>query len=299
MIFAANLLSFSLLLGPDLSPHVNQVSRAIAHRRPILHMVDRVSFDASKAIDIDVIVREELSALAKLTPEEQDERLPSMIERMEARTTAESNFSTALRAHKGEELGKGDGYQFGDVTKSVVEATRSEVQRQLDAEWNIDDVSLLLKIGIFLGATATAPVAGLAALPAAALLATYGTVLKAELGVRAVKEVGVRLTERAAQGIADGVRTYTGKEEYKFGDLTEATVHKVTGKDDYRFGDVTKSALDGAGKALTGQDDYKFGSITEKTVRAVTGDDDYKFGDFTKGLFKKMTAGDGEDKRKR
>ena len=105
------------------------------------------------------------------------------------------------------------------------------------------------------------------------LLATYGTVLKAELGVRAVQEVGVRLTERAAQGIADGVRSYTGKEDYKFGDLTEETVHRLTGKDDYKFGDLTKGAL-----------------------KSVTGKEQYQFGDLSKSLFRKLTGGNGDSK---
>ena len=73
---------------------------------------------------------------------------------------------------------------------------------------------------------------------------------------------------RAAQGIADGVRTYTGKDEYRFGDLTEATVQKVTGNDEYRFGDFTKGA-----------------------IKSVTGKDDYRFGDITKSLFKRMRGG--------
>ena len=30
----------------------------------------------------------------------------------------------------------------------------------------------------------------------------------------------LRLAERAAQGVVDGVKTYTGKESYTFGDLT-------------------------------------------------------------------------------
>ena len=55
----------------------------------------------------------------------------------------------------------------------------------MDTDWNMDDISLLLKVGLFLGAGAAAPAAGLAAMPAALVLATYGTVLKAELGVRA------------------------------------------------------------------------------------------------------------------
>ena len=120
----------------------------------------------------------------------------------------------------------------------------------------MNDVSLLLKIGIFLGAGASAPAAGLAALPAAALLATYGTVLKAELGVRAVQEVGTRVAERAARGVVDGVKEFTGKEQYAFGDLTEATVRKM-GREDYRFGDFSKGAAEGAVKAVTGRDDYK------------------------------------------
>ena len=253
----------------------------------------RNEIDGAGAIDIDAIVREELSSLGELSPEEQDGRLPVLLQRVEDRAVEQAG-------------GQEGAYQFGDVTKSVVEATRGEVQRQLDAEWNMNDLSLLLKVGIFLGASATAPVAGLAALPAAALLGTYGAVLKAELGVRAIQEVGVRLTERAAQGIADGVRSYTGKDAYKFGDLTEATVHKVVGNDDYKFGDVTRgaldsagSALDSAGKTLTGNKEYKFGSITEGAVKAVTGNEDYKFGDLTKGLLGRLRkAKDDVDDRK-
>ena len=219
--------------------------------------------DGSRSIDVQaqasdealtVIVREELAQLAAATPEEQDEQLPAFMRRVEERAkTAQAKT----------------GYQFGDISKAVIESTRGEVQRQMDAEWNMDDIGLLLKVGLFLGAGAAAPVAGLAAMPAAALLATYGTVLKAELGARAIKEVGVRLTERAAQGIADGVRTYTGKEQYQFGDLTEATVQKVTGNDDYRFGDFTKGAL-----------------------KSVTGSDEYKFGDLSRSLYKRLTQGD-------
>ena len=262
-------------------------------------------------VAIEAIVRDEMASLSLLSEEEQDEALPMLLQRVEERATSES------------------GYQFGDVTRAAVEATRGEVQRQLDAEWNMNDLSLLLKIGVFLGATATAPVAGLAAIPAAALLATYGTVLKAELGVRAIQEVGTRLAERAAQGVGDGVRSYTGKDSYRFGDLTEETVHRVTGNDDYKFGgtstgvevalrslsllacvtrshcsslplraDLTKGTLNKAGAALTGDSDYRFGSLTEGAVKRVTGNEDYKFGDFSKGLFKRMTGGGDDDEKK-
>ena len=176
----------------------------------------REAIDGSGAIDvaaqevIDNIVQEELADLAKQTPEEQENKLPSLLARVEARAIDEVG---ALASDDGSNEGSRRGYQFGDITKAVVESTRGEVQRQMDAEWDMNDISLLLKVGLFLGAGAAAPAAGLAALPAAALIATYGTVLKAELGVRAVQEVGTRITERAAQGIADGVKTYTGKED--------------------------------------------------------------------------------------
>lgn len=228
---------------------------------------------------IDVIVQEELASLALLEPAEQEAQLPTLLQRVEARASSAADDS---------------GYHFGDITRSAVEATRGEVQRQLDADWSMNDLSLLLKVGIFLGAGAAAPVAGLAALPAAALLATYGTVLKAELGVRAVQEVGTRVAERAAQGIADGVKDYTGKDQYAFGDLTEATARKL-GHEDYKFGDLTKGAAEGAVKAVTGKQDYKFGQFTEGVVKAATGKDEYRFGDLTRSLLKKRKP-EGETK---
>ena len=215
----------------------------------------RREIDGDGAIDvavreaIDEIVQQELAELASQTPEEQEAALPTLLARVEARAADASER---------------EGYQFGDITRTVVESTRSEVQRQMDADWNMSDIELLLKVALFLGGTAMAPVAGLAAMPAAALLATYGAVLKAELGVRAVQEVGTRLTERAVQGIADGVRSYTGKEKYKFGDITEATVRKVTKNDDYKFGDLTKGAV----RSLTGKEEYKFGDITRSFMKA-------------------------------
>ena len=236
-----------------------------------------VVVDVAAQQALDVIVQEELAVLAGQTPEEQETQLPTLLARVEARAADASEAK---------------GYRFGDISRAVVESTRGEVRRQMDTDWNMDDISLLLKVGLFLGAGAAAPAAGLAAMPAALVLATYGTVLKAELGVRAIQEVGVRLAERAAQGVVDGVKTYTGKESYKFGDLTEATVNKVTGKDDYTFGDVTKGAL----KSVTGKDDYKFGDISKGALKSVTGKDEYKFGDLSKSLFRKLKGG-GEEKK--
>ena len=204
------------------------------------------------------IVREELSNLAALPQAEQEEGLTTLLSRVEERAITE------VSTDDGAVLGSTDekGYTFGDVTKAVVESVRGEVQRQMDSDWNMDDLGLLLKVCVFLGVGATVPAAGLMAMPATLVLATYGTVLKAEVGVRAVQEVAVRIAERARDGIADGVSSYTRKEDYKFGDLTEETVRRMTGNDDYKFGDVTRGAL----KSVTGKDTYKFGDITKSLM---------------------------------
>eukprot|EP00966_Prymnesium_polylepis_P161730 3738017-Prymnesium_polylepis.1 len=286
------------LCGGALAPSVGDARAVVPQRSARPRAADSGGYVPREAPGggIDNIVREELASLARLDREEQEERLPTLLQRVEQRTmaAAEDAESDASASNVVE------GYQFGNVTKAVVEATRGEVQRQLEAEWTMDDLSLLLKVGIFLGAGATAPVTGLAALPAAALLTTFGTVLKAELGVRAVQEVGARMAERAAQGIADGVKDFTGKEGYAFGDITEAAVRKMGKEDweDYRFGDVTRGAAEGVVRAATGRKDYKFGQLTEGAVKAVTGNEEYRFGDFTKSIFKRMKGGDTGDVKK-
>jgi hypothetical protein len=232
---------------------------------------------------IDAIVKQELADLSELTAEEQELLLQTLLTRIQERAANETVIS-------------GDGAPV-DVESEVVESTRSEVQRLMEADWNMDDLSLLLRVGIFLGAGAAAPVTGLAALPVAALLATYGAVLKLELGGAAMQKVAVLVANRAKEGVTDGVRQYTGKAQYSFGDLTEATVRRVTDNTDYRFGDLTKGALSGAAESVTGKEEYKFGDLTNAAGRAVTGDQDYKFGDLTKGLLKKLTGDEKKGKR--
>ena len=261
---------------------------------------------------IDAIVKQELVELAKLSPEEQEERLPLLLARCRERAAdelgsapeagtivARGDAASAEEARvvdttpfDGDDDRRRDGsYRFGDISRAVAEATRGEVRRQMDAEWSADDVSLLLKVALFLGAGAAAPAAGLAAMPAAAVIATYGVALKAELGARAVSEVGVRLAEGAARGISDGVKQYTGKDEYAFGDISVATVKKLSGNEDYEFGDITKSAV----KSVTGKDEYEFGDITKTAVKKVTGKDKYEFGDITKSVLKRF-RGDSKAK---
>ena len=41
----------------------------------------------------------------------------------------------------------------------------------------------------------------------------------------------------------------------------------MTGKDDYKFGDLTKGAL----KSVTGKDEYQFGDISKSLFRKLTG----------------------------
>ena len=56
---------------------------------------------------------------------------------------------------------------------------------------------------------------------------------------------------------------------FGFGSASPSTpsVPKVTGKDDYKFGDLTKGAL----KSVTGKDDYQFGDISKSLFRKLTG----------------------------
>jgi len=108
---------------------------------------------------------------------------------------------------------------------------------------------------------------------------------KAAEQAKAAAEVGglgVQLGERAVQGVADGVRSYTGKEHYKFGDVTEETVHRLTGKDDYKFGDLTKGAASAAATSAKGATSAAAAASAAATSAAA----DYKFGDLTKGAIK-------------
>ena len=191
------LLPLSLLLGSAARPCGQlHAARALILRSPI-PTACTPSDDAGRAAPADdaigAIVRDELASLTQLdSAEAQVEQLPTLLARVEERANA-ADAAT------------------GATAKAVVETTRAEVQRLLKADWDMADLGLLLRVALFLGAGAAAPAAGLAAMPVAALLGTYGAVLKVELGGRAVKEVGHRVAERAKQGVADGVREFTGK----------------------------------------------------------------------------------------
>ena len=126
---------------------------------------------SAKSVVIDTIVREEVAALAQLSPAEQEAGLSALMETLQRRATE------GIRTASGN-----DDYEFGDVSRAVAESTRKEVQRLLALEWSMGDLSLLLRLGLLISASVTAPVAGLMAMPAHALLSAYSTVLSFEFG---------------------------------------------------------------------------------------------------------------------
>jgi len=79
------------------------------------------------------------------------------------------------------------------------------------------------------------------------------------------------------EGTKEAVLAFTGKEEYKFGDISKEAANRaktavanLLGKEEYKFGDVTKAAVNKAMEAITsftGKEEYKFGDITKSLLR--------------------------------
>eukprot|EP00439_Symbiodinium_sp_Y106_P069260 s44_g11.t2 len=79
------------------------------------------------------------------------------------------------------------------------------------------------------------------------------------------------------EGAKEAALAFTGKEEYKFGDISKeaaarakVAVASLLGKEEYQFGDVTKAAVNKAMDKIadfTGKDGYKFGDITKTLLR--------------------------------
>eukprot|EP00929_Paragymnodinium_shiwhaense_P109460 TRINITY_DN75896_c0_g1_i1.p1 TRINITY_DN75896_c0_g1~~TRINITY_DN75896_c0_g1_i1.p1 ORF type:complete len:299 (+),score=44.97 TRINITY_DN75896_c0_g1_i1:56-952(+) len=102
----------------------------------------------------------------------------------------------------------------------------------------------------------------------------------------------------------EGVLDFTGKSDYRVGDITQAafarfaqttamSVANYTGKDEYHFGDITKASV----AKFTGKEDYEFGDITKTAVSKYTGQDEYHFGDITRASLSKLSQffGGGQD----
>lgn len=96
------------------------------------------------------IVREEMAAMVLKSAEEQEAELPALLAKVEERATAE--FYLTDDADAGDLTVGAD-----DRSLAVVEGARGEIKRLLAAEWSFDDVSLLLRFTLFLGAGAAAP----------------------------------------------------------------------------------------------------------------------------------------------
>ena len=125
-----------------------------------------------------------------------------------------------------------------DAAAELEGAIKKEVERFISVgEWNMQDLSLLLRNVLLLGGSLT-PAASL--LPVRMLVSIYGSSLASELGERLVQEIASSLQQRLSQGLSDSVRAG--------GQLSKQAVSQITGKEDYEFGDITKSI----GKKLFG-----------------------------------------------
>lgn len=105
-----------------------------------------------------------------------------------------------------------------------------------------------------------------------------------------VKDVVAPVAENMKESAEGAVLAFTGKEEYKFGDISKeaasragTAIANVLGKEEYQFGDISKAA---AGKVMDG-------------IKSFTGKEDYQFGDITKTvLINALNFLEGDDKNK-
>jgi hypothetical protein len=121
-------------------------------------------------------------------------------------------------------------YQFGDVTKTIVQKVQT-------GQYRVDDVYLALRVLATAG-MAISPITN--ALPLKLLL----QLLEADLA----KDVTIRITESVALALdARCKQALTGRADYRLGDLARARlqrrVSQITGKDHYEFGDIVKSLI--------------------------------------------------------
>jgi len=104
-------------------------------------------------------------------------------------------------------------------------------------------------------------------------------------------DVMAPVVDEMAMGAEEAALAFTGKEEYKFGDISkeanaraQKAIANVLGKEEYKFGDISKAA---ANKMMEG-------------VASFTGKEKYQFGDITKTALKGALSwleGDDKDKK--
>ncbi len=113
------------------------------------------------------------------------------------------------------------------------------------------------------------------------------------------------------ESLKKNVRDFTGKEEYKIGDISKEAdarvkeaVAQMRGKEEYELGDLS-IALDAIAKdevcKLTGKDEYEFGDLSvelDKRVKSAVaiycGKDTYTPGDLSKEVARRVKSGVAE-----
>lgn len=122
-----------------------------------------------------------------------------------------------------EMTGKSD-YTPGDLSKEIL-------KRALSGEYKLEDIAMLFKILLSIGASVS-PVAG--ALPAKILIELLNVSIASQLGDKAVGALSSELDRRMKEAV-------TGNPEYQLGDFTKKQLMKFINKDEYSFGDITKT----------------------------------------------------------
>ncbi|CAB9510947.1 expressed unknown protein [Seminavis robusta] len=142
--------------------------------------------------------------------------------------------------------GKSD-YQFGDIAKEVV-------RRASTADYNLQDIILLLRVMLTLGASVT-PLAKL--LPITVLLEMLNTTIEARLGGKLLEVLAQALDERfmaafsaeelgdlAKRSLSAAIIAFTGKASYQKGDIEE-TVSKMNNNNNNNNNDATQQEENG------------------------------------------------------
>ena len=136
----------------------------------------------------------------------------------------EYEFGDITKAWVANFTGQKDGYRVGDLSKAVIRRVRS-------GEYKVEDMWLMLRVLVALGAGLT-PVAQV--LPVKLLLQLLDVALTQEVGERLVGALASVLDERFKEAL-------TGDPNYQIGDWTKRAVLKYIDKDEYEFGDIVKT----------------------------------------------------------
>jgi hypothetical protein len=118
-------------------------------------------------------------------------------------------------------------YSVGDVTKEIL-------RRATSGEYKLDDIILLFKILLALGAELN-PVVSI--LPVKLLVEILDYSIVSDISNKLIDSASRELDQRMKKAV-------TGDANYKIGDVTKKAIMKYIGKDNYSFGDITRKALE-------------------------------------------------------